>query len=91
LERTETISTKRVRLYTDTLCPICEVVERFLSERGVEYTKINADEELEAKEALVKQGYESPSPRHRRNNDLRVQSRSHRKRPQTERDTSEID
>jgi glutaredoxin len=59
LERTETSSARRVRLYTDTLCPICEVVERFLSEKGVQYTKINIDKEPEAKEALLKLGYDN--------------------------------
>jgi arsenate reductase-like glutaredoxin family protein len=38
------VSNKRVKLYTDSLCPICEVVEKFLSEKGIEYTKINIDD-----------------------------------------------
>jgi glutaredoxin 3 len=59
LERAETVSDKRVKLYTGGLCPICEVVERFLSERGIEYTKINIDEEPEAKEAFLKLGYDN--------------------------------
>jgi glutaredoxin len=50
---------KRVKLYTGSLCPICEVVERFLSERRIEYTKINVDEEPEAKEAFLKLGYDN--------------------------------
>ena len=53
------ISNKRVKLYTDSLCPICKVVEKFLSERGIEYTKINVDEEPEAKEAFLKLGYDN--------------------------------
>ena len=59
MERTEIASNKRVKLYTDSLCPICEVVEKFLSEKGIEYTKINIDEEPEAKEAFLKLGYDN--------------------------------
>jgi glutaredoxin 3 len=59
LETTETTSVRRVRLYTDTLCPICEVVERYLAQEGVEYSKINIDEEPEARRALLKLGYDN--------------------------------
>jgi glutaredoxin len=50
---------KRAILYTDTLCPICELVEQYLAERGVEYTKINVDEDLEGKKAFLKLGYDN--------------------------------
>jgi glutaredoxin 3/glutaredoxin-like protein NrdH len=53
------VSDKRVKIYTDSLCPICEVVERFLSEKQVEYTKINVDENPKAKEAFLKLGYDN--------------------------------
>jgi glutaredoxin 3 len=60
-ERTKTNSSKRktVKLYTSTFCPICEVVERFLSEREIQYMKINIDEDPEAKEAFLKLGYDN--------------------------------
>jgi glutaredoxin len=51
--------TKRVILYTDTTCPICELVEEYLAERGVEYTKINVDEDPEGKKAFLKLGYDN--------------------------------
>ena len=53
------VTMKRVVLYTDTTCPICELVEKYLTERGVEYAKINVDEDLEGKKAFLKLGYDN--------------------------------
>jgi len=50
---------KRAVLYTDTMCPICALMEEFLVERGVEYTKINVDEDPEGKKAFLKLGYDN--------------------------------
>ena len=50
---------KRAILYTDTLCPICGLMEQYLAERGVEYTKINVDEDPEGKKAFLKLGYDN--------------------------------
>ena len=46
-------------LYTDTICPICGLVEQYLVERGIEYTKVNVDEDLEGKKAFLKLGYDN--------------------------------
>jgi glutaredoxin len=48
---------KKAILYTGTLCPICELMEQYLAERGVEYTKINVDKDPEGKKAFLKLGY----------------------------------
>jgi glutaredoxin len=45
-----------VKLYSDTICPVCKELERFLSEKGVEYEKINVDEDPEGEEAFLKLG-----------------------------------
>ena len=50
---------KRAILYTDTLCPICGLMEQYLAERGVEYMKINVDENPEGKKAFLKLGYDN--------------------------------
>jgi len=50
---------KRAVLYTDTLCPICRLMEDYLVERGVEYTKVNVDEDPEGKKAFLKLGYDN--------------------------------
>ena len=49
----------RVILYTDTLCPICPLVEKYLTDRGVGYSKINIDKDLERKEVFLKLGYDN--------------------------------
>jgi glutaredoxin len=49
----------RIILYTDTLCPICSVVEKFLSDQGVEYSKVNIDKDSEGKKAFLKLGYDN--------------------------------
>jgi glutaredoxin len=49
----------RAVLYTDTMCPICGLMEQYLAERGVEYTKINVDEDPEGKKAFLKLGYDN--------------------------------
>ena len=46
-------------LYTDTMCPICGLMEQYLAERGVEYTKINVDEDPKGKKAFLKLGYDN--------------------------------
>jgi glutaredoxin len=46
-------------LYTDTLCPICPVVEKYLSDRDVKYSKINIDKDHEWKKAFLKLGYDN--------------------------------
>jgi glutaredoxin len=54
------MSTKnRIILYTDTLCPICPLVEKYLSDRGVEYSKVNIDKDSEWKKAFLKLGYDN--------------------------------
>lgn len=50
---------KRTILYTDTTCPICELVEEYLTEKGIEYTKVNVDEDPEGKEAFLRLGYDN--------------------------------
>ncbi len=50
---------KRTVLYTDTMCPICGLMEQYLAERGVDYTKINVDEDPEGKKAFLKLGYDN--------------------------------
>ena len=50
---------KKTILYTNTTCPICELVEEYLSERGVEYTKVNVDEDPEGRQAFLKLGYDN--------------------------------
>ena len=52
-------TTKRTILYTDTTCPICELVEEYLVEREIEYTKVNVDEDAEGKKTSVKLGYDN--------------------------------
>jgi len=49
----------RIILYTDTLCPICPAVEKYLSDREVEYSKINIDKDPESKEAFLRLGYDN--------------------------------
>ena len=49
----------RIILYTDTLCPICPLVEKYLSDRGVEYSKFNIDRDPEWKKAFLKLGYDN--------------------------------
>ena len=53
------VTRKRAVLYTDTMCPICGLMEDYLVERGVEYTKINVDEDPEGKKAFLKLGYDN--------------------------------
>jgi glutaredoxin len=50
---------KRTILYTDTTCPMCELVEEYLTERGVEYTKVNVDKDREGKKAFLELGYDN--------------------------------
>ena len=50
---------KSTILYTDTLCPICGLIEQYLAERGVEYMKINVDEDPDGKKAFLKLGYDN--------------------------------
>ena len=50
---------KDVILYTDTLCPICALIDKYLSERGVDYTKINVDQDPEGKTAFLELGYDN--------------------------------
>ncbi len=49
---------KDIILYTDTICPICALVEKYLSERGVQYSKVNVDEDPEGKIAFLELGYD---------------------------------
>jgi len=49
----------RIILYTDTLCPICPLVEKYLSDRDVQYSKINIDRDPEWKKAFLKLGYDN--------------------------------
>ena len=49
----------RIILYTDTLCPICPLVEKYLSDMGVEYSKVNIDGDPEGREAFLKLGYDN--------------------------------
>ena len=51
--------TKKSILYTDTICPICQLVEEYLIERGAEYTKVNIDEDPAAKKTFLKLGYDN--------------------------------
>jgi len=53
------LSAKSVRLYTDTLCPICELLEKFLLDKCVSYAKINVDEDPQGKEAFLRLGYDN--------------------------------
>jgi glutaredoxin 3 len=53
------VSEKVVKLYTDTLCPICKLLEQYLTSKGVKYTKINIDEDSKGKEAFLKLGYDN--------------------------------
>ena len=46
-------------LYTDTLCPVCKLIEEYLDEKKIEYTKVNVDEDPEGKEAFLKLGYDN--------------------------------
>jgi len=55
----EALSAKNVKLYTDTLCPICKLLEKFLLDKGVRYEKINIDEDPQGKEAFLKLGYDN--------------------------------
>jgi glutaredoxin len=52
-------SKNRIILYTDTLCPICPLVEKYLSNRGIEYSTINIDRDPEWKKAFLKLGYDN--------------------------------
>jgi glutaredoxin len=47
---------KRVKLYADTICPVCKELEEFLTERGVGYEKILVDEDPEGEKEFLKFG-----------------------------------
>jgi len=50
---------KRAVLYTDSICPICGLMEEYLVEKGIEYRKINVDYDSEGKKAFLKLGYDN--------------------------------
>jgi len=56
LGRNGTPPTNRVKVYADTICPVCKDLENFLSQEGVEYEKINVDEDQKGEEEFVKLG-----------------------------------
>jgi len=56
---TQMNSSTRVKVYTGDFCPICEIVERYLSEKNVKYVKINVDEDPVGREEFLKLGYEN--------------------------------
>ena len=53
------MSAGRVKLYTDTFCPICKLLEQYLTQKGVQYTKINIDEDPEGRDEILRLGYEN--------------------------------
>lgn len=53
------MSTKEVVLYTQTGCADCRSAKKFLSEKGVEFTEKNIQEDQQAFLELVKLGYQT--------------------------------
>lgn len=42
-----------IKVYYKNNCPQCRMVKRFLNEHGLEYSEINIEEQLEAREYLM--------------------------------------
>ncbi|WP_411725329.1 glutaredoxin 3 [Methyloglobulus sp.] len=42
-----------ILIYTSSLCPYCVMAKRLLDRKGVMYTEINVDKELDAREEMM--------------------------------------
>lgn len=48
-----------IKLYTRTVCPKCVLVKSVLESREIEYEVLNTDENKEAREEIIAQGFMS--------------------------------